>query len=176
MKLSDASTIEILEYALNRERETRDFYAECLGKAQASGTKEILRGLVADEERHYIIVTELLDRARDQSSADGVSTDDSGDAKSRLTRALGHAVVDNDFEADRASVRSMLEVALANEKESFTNYARAATDASEDDTKKIFESLAREENNHFLLIDNLMSYLDDPGTWLYEEENLIFQR
>ena len=63
---SDAS-IKVLEYAQRREAKSRDFYRECLDKATIPGTKQILRGLVEDEERHYTIVTGMLTEARANS-------------------------------------------------------------------------------------------------------------
>ena len=44
-----------------------------------------------------------------------------------------------------------------------------------DETKALYEYLAKEESRHYDLIHNLIDYLDDPGRWLYEEENLIFR-
>jgi rubrerythrin len=169
------STIAILKYAAQREMETHDFYASCLAKATISGTKEILQTLVRDEKRHYDIVTGILQ----EGGAAGAMKEliDTPDAKSQLTRALSHSkVTGEEFSAEHASVHDLLVRALEIEKESFTTYSQGFEEAGDSETKAVFKFLAGEENKHYIMIDNLMSFLDNPGTWLYEEENLIFRR
>jgi rubrerythrin len=169
------STITILKYAAQREMETHDFYASCLAKATISGTKEILQTLVRDEKHHYDIVTGILQ----ESGAAGAMKEltETPNAKTQLTKAFTHSkVTDDEFSAEHASVRDLLVQALDIEKESFTNYSQGFEEASDSEIKAVFKYLADEENKHYIMIDNLMSFLDNPGTWLYEEENLIFRR
>ena len=176
MKLNSRESIEILKYALKREKETAAFYNECIGKSKSSGTREILKGLAADEDRHAKIVSRLIAEAQKDSSSLSVETAPTESAKKRLEHALkSSAMTDKSFSAESASVQEMLKKALEIEKESFDTYAKAAHDAEEDELKAIFKFLSDEENKHYVMIDNLIDYLDDPGRWLYEEENLIFR-
>jgi rubrerythrin len=84
-------------------------------------------------------------------------------------------MTDTSFSPETASVMDMLKKALAIEKESFDIYAKAAEEAEEDEIKIVYKFLSGEENKHYVIIDNLISYLDNPGRWLYEEENLVFR-
>ena len=177
MKFSSEVSIKILECAAQREKETRDFYKECLEKATIPGTKEILRGLVDDEERHYTIIIELLHEAKAAGSIKKIEKSETPDAKTRIEKAFSHKLVnDTDFSIESATINEMLKKALDNEKESFENYLSAAHDTEKAEAKAVFEFLAKEENKHYIVIDNLISYLDNHGNWLYEEENLIFRR
>lgn len=175
MDFTSEASIAVLEYALKREKESLDFYTKCHEKACIEGTKEILAGLVADEERHAEIVTGMLAKARAKKDAIAIDMKQPVSAKDALEKAFPHMMVDHDsFAAESATVGDMLAQALENEKESYTNYAKAAKDASEQNLKEIYTFLAEEEKKHFTVIDNLIDYLDDPGKWLYTEENIIF--
>ena len=176
MKFTSEASINVLEYALKREEESRDFYRDCLGKATVSGTREILSGLVADEERHVAIVTGMLGDAKSGAGAKTVDTAAPESAKVVLDKAFPHAMAgDADFSAESATVGDMLKKALDNEKESFDNYSRAAVDAEEPELQDIYRFLAQEESKHYDLISNTVDFLADPDEWLYEEENLIFR-
>ena len=176
MKFSSDASIKVLEYAQRREAESRDFYRECLDKATIPGTKQILRGLVEDEERHYTIVTGMLAEAKTDSGVKEMDTAEPAAAKAVFETAFPHKMAgDKGFSAESAGVGDMLKKALDNEKESFENYSRAAQNAEEPELKEIYDFLAKEENKHYVLIDNLVDFLDDPDKWIYEEENLIFR-
>jgi len=177
VKFTSAASIGILEYALKREQESRDFYKECLEKATIGGTQEILKGLVSDEERHYAIVNDMLAEAKKSGGIKNVDTSDAGDGKKQFGKAFPHTMVkDADFSAESASVGEMLKKALDNEQESYNNYSKAAEEADEPELREIYGFLAKEENRHYNLIDNLIDYLADPDEWIYEEENLVFRR
>ncbi len=177
MKLASEKTIGIIEYAIGRENESLQFYTACLDKAKTEGTKTVLSGLVEDEKKHKAMMEKLLKAARESFSVDDIQTESGPGARERLNEAFPHgSVKDADFEAESASVRDTLEKALEKEKESFDTYSSAAHNAEEDEVRGIFDFLAKEENIHYNLVENLMSYLSDPGNWLYEEENLVFRR
>ena len=176
MKLTSAESLKILEYALKREEETGSFYKECHGKAKNSGAKEIMKDLAADEKCHADIVSNLIAEARKDSPAISIKTAETDNARKRLEHALkSKTMTDRSFSPETASVMDMLKKALAIEKESFDIYAKAAAEAEEDEIKAVYKFLSGEENKHYVIIDNLISYLDDPGRWLYEEENLVFR-
>lgn len=177
MKFNSPESISILEGALQREKETGAFYQDCILKSKNPGTISILNGLVADEKRHADIVAGLIEQARRDTPPEKFDAAGSQDAKSQLEATFKHiAINDPSFQAESADVRQMLEKALANERESFDTYAGAADDAEDSEVRAIYTYLARQENKHYQLISNLMSYLDDPGKWLYDEENLVFRR
>ena len=175
MMFSSKESIAILTYALKREAETRDYYRSCLDIATIPGTRVVFERLVADEQRHYEIVSRLIEEAKRDGDPGVVEIIDSGDTRTLLENQFGHVILDRIPDAD-ITVRDMLEHARDNEKESHDTYARAAESSEDLEVKAIFRYLAGEENKHYVMVDNLMTYLSDPGNWLYEEENLIFRR
>jgi rubrerythrin len=175
MNLQNRDTTRVLEYAIEREIETRDFYRSCLERTNAEGVKEIFKGLVEDEQRHHDILQRLLyDITKGETPS--VEMQQSEAARVRLERAFTRVSLDDpNFAPERQNVRGVLDKALEVEKESFTNYSEAAEDCEVEDVRAVYRFLAGEENKHYIIIENLMSYLDVPGRWLYYEENLVFQ-
>jgi rubrerythrin len=175
MEFTSSQSIRALHYAAEREMETRDFYRNCIERAVTPGTREILEGLVEDEQRHYDILLRLLKEvsAGVEPSPELIKTEA---AKVRLERAFSqNATNDPNFQPERQNMRGILEKALEVEKESFANYMKSAGECSNPEVIAVYRYLAGEENKHYILIDNLLSYLDVPGRWLYYEENMVFQ-
>ena len=78
--------------------------------------------------------------------------------------------------SEKATTREALTFALEVERQSFNHYSQAAEDTENNETAAVYRFLASEENKHYIMIDNTLDFIDDPGRWLYEEENLIFRR
>lgn len=175
MNARNQDTTRVLDYAIERETETRDYYKSCLQRVTVDSVKGILRGLVEDEQQHRDILQRLLNNVS-RGETLSVEIQQSEAAKVRLERAFSHAAIDDaNFKPESRDIRGILGKALEIEKESFTNYSKAAQDSSIEELRAIYRLLAGEENKHYIIIDNLMSYLDVPGKWLYTEENLVFQ-
>ena len=177
MKLTSPESIQILEYALEREIETQKFYLDNLARSTNPGTQDVLKSLAADEERHAQIVSQLIESAKSDGSIPDIARPGKESLKDMLKRIFPHVTLqDSTFTAESASVQETLKKALENETDSFNTYSKAAEDSEETELKDLYTYLAEEENKHYNAIDNLLNYLDDPGKWLYEEENLIFRR
>jgi rubrerythrin len=177
MHLTSAESIRALHYAADFEMETRDYYDRCLEIAVTPGAKEIFRGLVDDERRHFEMVMRLIEAAEGGGTVPTLETMKTEAAKLRAERCFPElSAIRANFSPDNAAVEDILNHALEIEKESFDTYSRAAKDAEEPEVRAVYRFLAEQENTHYVLIDNLISYLDAPGRWLYEEENLIFRR
>jgi hypothetical protein len=78
--------------------------------------------------------------------------------------------------SDKMDAKNAFSFALEIEKQSFDHYSRAAADADDNETRAVYQFLAGEENKHYNIINNAMDFIDDPGRWLYQEENLVFRR
>ncbi len=175
MELHSKNALRALEYASERELETRDFYQRCYDQAKTPGAREILSGLITDEQHHHDILMRIItDATRGKTPSPELMHTEA--AKVRVARAFSNmSIEDPNFEPDRENVRGILEKALEIEKESFSNYMKAAEECSTPEIIAVYRYLAGEENKHYIILDNLLSYLDVPGRWLYYEENLVFQ-
>lgn len=175
MDFASDTSVAILSYAQKRELETRAFYESCLAAATTAAAKRVLERLIEDEKDHYRIVTRLLENARKQGAPGALDLPKTEETRAFLETQFSHRMTE---EPPAAKIRllEMLDQAVANEKESHHNYASAAVMTDNPKAREIYEYLAKQEFNHFVMVDNLRDFLGAPGKWLYEEENLIFQR
>ncbi len=174
MDFASETSVAILEYAQKRELETRAFYESCLIAAATPAAKRVLERLIEDEKNHYRIVTRLLENARKQGIPGTIDLQKTEGIRAYLETQFSHRMTE---ESQAATIRllDMLDQAVANEKESHHNYATAAIETDNPKAREIYEYLAKQEFNHFVMVDNLRDFLGAPGKWLYEEENLIFR-
>jgi rubrerythrin len=127
---------EVLDYAIAREQEAHDFYAEL---AERAGTmKEIFAGFAREEAGHK--------QALEKIKA-GRRWDPPG--KKILDLKIADYVVD--VAADPGmSYRDALVVAMKREKASFRLYSDLAETAEDEGVKEAFLRLAQEEAKHKL--------------------------
>ena len=176
MKFHSEESVKALEYAAGKELETEDYYRRLLNKVHHPGVISVLKSMVEDEKKHYTIVMKLL-KETSEGKTPSVEIIQSDAAKLRLERSFSQsALSDPESFREDASVRDILKKGLEIEKESFNNYSRASEESEDEELKAVYRFLAGEENKHYILVDNLLSFIDVPGRWLYNEENLIFRR
>ena len=66
-------------------------------------------------------------------------------------------------------------IAMQMEKEGIEFYKKFASEAQKEQEKKLFERLAKEEEQHFAIFSNTFSFLDDTGNWFMWEEHSIVE-
>src|ERR1700690_44144 len=67
-----------------------------------------------------------------------------------------------------------LKIAMKMEKDGYDFYLVAAAKAGSAQEKKLFERLAVEENDHYAILNETFSFLDNTGQWyMYEERGIV---
>jgi rubrerythrin len=67
-----------------------------------------------------------------------------------------------------------LQIALRMEKEGFHFYQKAAANAPTQQEKDLFERLVIEENDHYTILNNTYTFLENTGQWyMYEEQGIV---
>ncbi len=191
------SPLGVLRRAMQIERNGYRFYIDVAEQAVSERGKEVFRGLAADETRHLhllLVEYEALesgkgwldpDKALEQElDFDPADPDLPGEeypeptpifAPARvpglpcLGRGLGRGVpsLDNDLAA--------LEFAMETEQMSYDLYKTSAEEQPDQAAKEVYEMLAREENRHYVLLQNSRDYLLNNQTWWDTEELPFFE-
>lgn len=174
MTFTSKESILALEGAKLREQESIDMYQQFHDSAINQGTKAILAELVKEERNHYAILSKLLEQAKSGVSTPSVEIGETTSAQEFLEKTFKHVTL-KDFHPEHASIDFMLQKAVVNEKESFALYSGLADLTKELETASVYQYLASQENKHYDMVLNLLNFMGNPGRWLYEEENLIFQ-
>ena len=177
MKFNSDESINVLKYAVEKEKAAEDFYTEKAQTVQEPGSREIFKDLAGDEHKHFEMVNELLRQAETGAETSTIILPPPSDQKERVevifSKLKGGKLPPL---SEKTTDREALTFALEIEKQSFNHYSQAAEDAENNETAAVYLFLAGEENKHYIMIDNALDFIDDPGRWLYEEENLIFRR
>jgi len=70
---------------------------------------------------------------------------------------------------DQDDIRA-IDVAKGLEEKAYGFYSATAKEVSDPTEKEIFERIAREENEHWRILDDARLYLTDPAQWHLKEE------
>ncbi|MBI5102198.1 MAG: ferritin family protein [Nitrospirae bacterium] len=158
---------EAVETAIKMETDAITFYTEAAQKTVHPFGKEMFRGFVKDERRHLRMLQELFRGMKVQLEfhrpKDAIKTvfSEQKDAMMERIKAL-----EDELEAIR--------IAMKMEKDGFDYYKEAAAKAGSPEEKELFERLAVEENDHFAILNETFSFLDNTGQWyMYEERGIV---
>lgn len=161
---------DILVKAIETEEMGHRFYAEQAAASTNPLAKTLLEELAADEKRH----AEWFKCVLDQINAGNVEVDWPDAAapgiEARMKAAFSGLAASVEA-ADSKSQEDVLKMAIALEKESFGVYDGLFKKASSDDERRFFDRLRREEYDHLVSLENVLTYLTKTGMWFDVEES-----
>ncbi len=67
------------------------------------------------------------------------------------------------------------EISMRMEKEGYDFYNKIASGTDNEDAKKLFSFLAKEENMHYEILQDTHLYLSDPSEWFHKEEKWLVE-
>ncbi len=176
MKFNSKESINVLKYAIEKEKAAEVFYTEKYKTMQKPAIRTILKDLAGDEHKHYVMVSDLLKQAESGADTSSITLPSSSNPKERVEEIFSK-FKNGELPSlsEKTTVREALVFALKIEKLSFNHYSQAVENAENNEVAAVYRFLAGEENKHYIMIDNALEFIEDPGRWLYEEENLIFR-
>ena len=164
----DKAFREVLDRARKMETDGADFYAELAARCSALSGKEMFRSFAADERRHLRVINEV---------AEGMGVDVSDQAMPRdEIRTLFTEAKENigDYIEADPDEKEAIRIAMGMETESYKLYSGAAKGARDEMAHGLLERLAREENQHYEMLENTLEYLNSNREWfLWNEWALI---
>jgi len=161
----------ILDHLLKTEEDAEDFYRELAAKAKNEGFKNIFLMLVKEEQKHKEWLKALsADSASAMASAVKLNKTLLGDAKNVFLQLKESRKDLNKACADQVE---LYRTARDIEGQSRNFYAERAKHAKDPELKKLLETIAVEENKHFLLIDSLLQFISEEEGG-YEVDALNF--
>ena len=177
MKFNSEESINVLKYAVEKEKAAEDFYTEKSQTVQTPGAREIFRGLAGDEHKHFEMVSDLLKQAESGAESSTIILPPPHSSPRERVEAIFSKLKGGKLPSlsEKSTAKEALTFALEIERQSFNHYSHSAEDTENNEITAVYLFLAGEENKHFIMIDNALNFIDDPGRWLYEEENLIFR-
>ncbi len=158
---------EAIETAIKMETDAIAFYGEAADKTHHPFGKEMFNGFIKDETRHLKMLKDIFkgvdvdfDFIRPKDTIQTVFSELKDEMMEKVK------TVEGELEA--------LNIALRMEKEGFDFYKNAASMATTDKERELFERLAVEENDHYSILMETHKFLDNTGHWyMYEERGII---
>jgi rubrerythrin len=153
--------MDIFDYALQMEKDGETFYREIAKKTGNKGLQTILTMLADEEVKHYQAIESMK-----QNKYQMTETNVLNDARNIFTKMEDQ---DEKFEPDQEQAE-LYARAQEIEKKSQQFYQEKAGQTDKDDQKKLFERLAKEEEKHYFLLDNIIAFVSRPKQWLENAE------
>jgi rubrerythrin len=150
--------MEILEAAITFEKEGEAFYWELADKTDNRGIKNICLMLARDEVEHAKVIEKLMGN-RPEAKADSTIIED--------VKTVFRRFIDDIFDPDEAlAEESMYLKAMTLEKKMIDFYSERAKEASVENVKSIFLTLAGEEEKHYEILKNILEFRRNTRDWV----------
>lgn len=153
----------IYEFALKFEKDSETLYRDLINNTESTGIKKILNMLADEEAKHYEIISKMKDNIKELLYE---STDILDNSKNIIQKMKEN---NEKFEIENSQLK-IYEKARSIENESKKFYEEKSHEIQFEKQKKIFLNLAKEEEKHFFIIDNLLIHMSRPQTWVEDAE------
>ena len=163
---------EALETAMRMEKEGIEFYSKAGKQTTHPMGKQMFLSFVEDEKEHLRILKNL---AAEILSKEDLAYLQTKGPKGRLKTA---------FQQNKSEVKEALasnpddiqalKIAINMETEGYKYYKETAAQTSDADIKALLLRLGKDENDHFEILQNTLTFLVSSGDWfLWEERGLL---
>lgn len=155
--------MDIFEFAMQMELDGKAFYEKGAAKTSNPELKKIFLTLAEEEQRHYNIFKNLKN-----GQLEAATQITAGRAKTiSITKNLFQKMTEegkNTLFGD--DISALWEEAVAIEEKSEKLYREEAHKTKDPDRQKLLNKIADEEKNHIYLIDNMLSFINDPQSFV----------
>ncbi|HUU26847.1 MAG TPA: ferritin family protein [archaeon] len=153
--------MNIFDYAMQMEKDGERYYREIAGKTRNKGLAAIMNLLADEEVKHYEILKEMRTRTPKM-------------AETEILKNVKNVFVEmrdskESFQPG-LSQTDMYKKAQGIEKKSMDFYQEKSEEVSEPAQKEILKKLADEEKRHFFILENIITFVSRPHTWLENAE------
>ena len=153
--------MDIFAYAMQMEKDGEIYYRELSAKTENKGIKNILTMLADAEVIHYNIF-QTMKRHGQSPAIDSKSLEGIKNIFARL-KEDGTSGVDS---TQVALYRKAQDI----EKKTRDFYLERAEESKDEIEKAIFQKVANEERKHYLILENIIDFVEKPDTWLENPE------
>jgi rubrerythrin len=156
--------MNIYDFALDFERENKDYYEECAEQTRDSNLKRIFNYLAKEERRHEEIVKKL----KQEEEVAKIESDILPKAKEVFKEIAKNISVNSEkpVQEDVNLYRKAVEM----ERSSYNFYKEKAEKVDISKIKEAFLKLAKEEKRHEIIMDNIVEHLEKPLNWIEDAE------
>lgn len=151
---------DILIEAMKSELEAKNFYINASNKAQSQAGKNLFKELSEFEQNHYEKVKNIIESLKNEINID-ISAEEQN---------IKHieSEVEGEFEPNKDEIVTVINLAIESEKNAQERYEKISTMFEDEESKKIFNSLAQDERNHKKILEDQFYQLSNKGIIIWE--------
>jgi rubrerythrin len=156
----------IYEFALQMEKDGERYYRELMKESTSAGLKKIFELLADEEAKHYALIEQL------HRKNDTPQLEDAQILKNVKNIFIEMKNSKNDWCFDAAKATAAYKKAVEIEEKSQRFYVGKAAEASDEQARMVLNQLAKEEEKHMHIMENLVEFVSrpEPGNWLENAE------
>jgi rubrerythrin len=146
------SVDEILNFAIDREKEAVEFYASLAKEATRDSLKQTFEGFSKEEQKHVDLLSDI---------SGNKEKIDSYELKTITDLKISDYLVEKEYETGMP-MPEILKLAMKKEEMAVKLYTKLADETDDADAKKVFQILTQEEAKHKLGLETMYDdYLAD---------------
>ncbi len=153
--------MNIFDYAMELEKESQHYYLKLAGKKSDGGLGTIFMMLAEEEAKHYQVIKAM----KSNSYIEFGDTNLLSGAKAVFEKLADEEKFDFSFEQ-----LDVYKKAQAIETKSKKFDQEKADEVTDNNQKAIFSKLAKEEEKHYFLLENIIDFVSKPKLWLENAE------
>ena len=154
--------MNVYEYAMKVEKEGEAYYREMVSKAQNPGLKRIFTMLADEEVKHYNIFKNMMKKEDIDLDKLDLITD---------TKTIFQTLTQekDNIDLDKEQIQFYKD-AITREENSKNFYAQKAEELESITEKSIFLQIAAEEVKHKKVLEEIVTFLEEPADWVASAE------
>lgn len=153
--------MDIFEYAMKMELDGMKFYLELAEKASDKGVKKIFEMLASDENKHYNTIKDM--QLNELAMPDTPILNDAKNVFEQMDTGEG------EWEFPESEI-DLYKEAMRIEEESRDFYSKKSEEMEDPGQREFLVRLAEEEKKHYFLLNNLLTFVQRPQTWIENAE------
>jgi rubrerythrin len=158
--------MDIYEFALQMEKDGEKYYRELMKESTSAGLKKIFELLADEEAKHYALIEQLHRKNTSPSFED-----------TQILKNVKNIFIEmknskHDWHFETTKETSTFKKAVGIEEKSKEFYLEKAAGASDEQARLFLNQLAKEEEKHMHIMENLVEFVSrpEPGNWLENAE------
>jgi rubrerythrin len=165
--------------AIELEKKGYDFYTKTAENTKNPLAVSTLKSLADREIEHLNKIKEFykLIAGEEKLKTDWLKGVELPPKKEELLKTIVKSLegsLDKKFETE-SDINEAYKIAEGLERDSYILYDRISKESSDDTAKKFYAMLAKEESEHYDILEETLLYLNNPGEWFKKEERWILE-
>lgn len=160
--------MDIYEFAMQMEKDGEKYYRQLSQQCKNTGLKNIFTMLADEEIKHYVFFEQL------RLTSDQAEVEESHILENvrNIFLQMKDTKQEQDPQVDTTEETNAYRKARDIEEMSRNFYLEKAEEVNDDQAKLLFKKLAKEEEKHLRIMDNIVEFVSraEPGKWLENAE------